>query len=205
MSDWLRHLPLGGRERGDESGVSGDWRPKIAATLSAFSASLATRPDSEWETPTLRRAAGGGVASVRDVLDALVRRLGSTRLELLFPEPRETREPDEILAALDAASTRAARHGGRGSLSELDAVLTSVYDVCHVLGLADPAESLASGAVALGRAAAAPTPLRAVLRDHTITATDAEWQIGRGPEIRGTAMLLVLWLAGRPLRPEFER
>ena len=67
---------------------------------------------------------------------------------------------------------------------------------------------LASGAVALRRAAAAPTPIKAVISGHSLHATDAAWTIGHGPALVGTADQLIRFLAGighwapRPARPD---
>ena len=55
---------------------------------------------------------------------------------------------------------------------------------------------LASGAVALRRATAAPTPIRAVISGHSLHATDAAWTIGHGPVLVGTADELIRFLAG---------
>jgi hypothetical protein len=58
-------------------------------------------------------------------------------------------------------------------------------------------DPVTSGAVALARAAAAPLPVRAVIRGRTLKATDAGWEFGSGPELAGTARELVLFLYGR--------
>jgi hypothetical protein len=37
----------------------------------------------------------------------------------------------------------------------------------------------------------------AVVRDRTLAPTDADWRIGRGPELPGSAAAIVLFLFGR--------
>lgn len=77
-------------------------------------------------------------------------------------------------------------------IGELGKALLAAYEA----GLMD-ADPVTSGAVALARAAAAPLPIRAVIRDRTLRATDAGWEFGSGPELAGTARELVLFLYGR--------
>lgn len=209
MADFYRYLPLSPRSAVDESGVSRDWRGRTADTASLLADRLETVDLAAWSAPSMRpRSAGTRSDRARDrlpvqeVVEHLVWRLGSSRLELVFPSPPEERTPAELIARLRADALRRRAGAGRKGLGELSAVVTAAFDVTLALGLPSAVDRVSSGAVALGRALTAPTPIRAVLRGHSLTATDAAWTIGAGPELRGTAGELVLWLYGRSTRPE---
>ena len=72
------------------------------------------------------------------------------------------------------------------------------------LGDAVSVDPVASGAVALARSLSAPIAIRAVVTARTLLATDAAWQVGRGPELPGTAAGIVLFLFGRGAVPTPE-
>ncbi|HEY8588535.1 MAG TPA: hypothetical protein VIL55_03175 [Naasia sp.] len=201
MSDLWRNLPLSSRPAEDESTVSSDWRPRTAAALRALADSLTPLPEARWSEPSLRPGRGGVPATVRETIDDLVWRLGASAFERIFPPDRTARSRDDLLADLHHWAHRVER--GRRGIGDLTAVAEHAYDVTLPLGLPDPVDSRGSGAVALARAAAAPTPLRGLLRGRTLAASDAGWRIGTGPEIRGTAAELVAWLSGRAVRPVF--
>ena len=57
------------------------------------------------------------------------------------------------------------------------------------------------GAVAVARALNAPLPIRAVLSDVTLVASDGEWAVGRGEHRRSTGADIVLFLYGRTKLP----
>lgn len=203
MSDLWRNLPLSSRPPEDESTVTSDWRPRTAAALRVLADALVPLPVERWGEPSLRPAPAGGTATVQGAIDDLVWRLGAPRLERLFPTDRAVRSRDDLLADLHHRAHLVER--GRRGIGDLVLVAEHAYDVTLPLGLPDPVDPRGSGAVALARAAAAPTPLRAVLRGRTLEATDAGWRIGSGPAIRGSAAELVAWLSGRPVRPVFAR
>ena len=81
----------------------------------------------------------------------------------------------------------------RVRIGHLGAALAEAWETQPDLRV-DP---MTSGAVALARALAAPLPIRAVVKGRTLTATDAGWDFGSGPELAGTARELVLFLYGR--------
>lgn len=127
------------------------------------------------------------VAAVRTNADALLAR---------------TSDPDAGAAFAAALSSRrplAARLRGRdrpATLAELDRIVYAYIALSTRLGAEPQIPPRASGAVALGRAAAAPTPIRAVIAGHSLHATDAGWTFGRGPVLEATAVELLTFLSG---------
>jgi hypothetical protein len=202
MSDVWRDLPLSARARDDESSVTNDWRPRAGQALQALCESLGALPAERWSEPSLTPARRGVTLSVSDTAVELLQALDNRLHGLL---PGDSKPPaDPLLDELQAAARRLLAGEGRKGLGPLKAVVQHCYDIALPLALPDPVESRASGAVALGLAAAAPTPLRGVLAGRSLIADDADWEIGRGPAIRGTAGELVSWLGGRAIRPRFD-
>jgi len=212
LSDFSRHLPLSQRGSGDESTVTNDWRPLTGECLLAVCALLEGVTDEHWDAPGLR--AGW---RVRDVAADLVWRLDSGTLDrvrgalrTIFAgrgSPASGRriiaarlgdsDPHELLRRLRAtAADRLARRGPHG-VGGLRAVVVDGYDLARSLGHPVVFPSSATGAVALASALAASTPIKAVARGRALRATDAEWSVGRGPELTGTAESIILFLAGR--------
>ncbi len=87
--------------------------------------------------------------------------------------------------------------GRRTPLRNLDRAVFAYLSLCARVGAEPVLPRRASGAVALGRAASAPTPIRAVISGHTLRATDAGWSFGAGPVLEATAVELLLFLGGR--------
>jgi hypothetical protein len=202
MSDVWRELPLSARARDDESSVTNDWRPRAGKALEALTVSLSDLPAERWNEPSLTPARRSGPLTVADTAVELLQALDNRLHGLL---PGDSKPPaGPVLDELRAAAQRLIAGEGRKGLGPLKAVVQHCYDITLPLALPDPVESRASGAVALGLAAAAPTPLRGVLAGRSLIADDADWEIGRGPAIRGTAAELVSWLGGRAIRPRFD-
>ncbi len=115
------------------------------------------------------------------------------------------RHPDSAAAdAFDAAlPTPRVRRDGTARptrLAELDRAVYAYLELCERIGVEPHVPPRAAGAVALGRAAAAPTEIRAVIAGHSLRATDADWSFGRGPVLEDTAAALLAFLGGRSLR-----
>lgn len=113
-----------------------------------------------------------------------------------------TAHPDAEAAAVfeaDAAPRRGVlpRRAGRAPLRDLDRAVYAYLDLCARLAAEPDLPPRASGAVALGRAAAAPTPIRAVIAGHALRATDAGWSFGTGPVLEDTAAGLLRFLGRR--------
>ncbi|MBN9607234.1 MAG: hypothetical protein J0G30_11550 [Actinomycetales bacterium] len=108
-------------------------------------------------------------------------------------------EAESALAAVrDLALTSAARHaaGRRVRVRELRAVLLAAWRASDALGAPLELDPVVTGAVALDLAAGARLPIRAVIRDRTLVASDAGWRLGGGEELVGTAREIVTFLAG---------
>ncbi|PZQ90699.1 MAG: hypothetical protein DI534_05745 [Leifsonia xyli] len=115
------------------------------------------------------------------------------------------RHPDDAAAAAFAAATPPPppRRDGRPrpvKLAELDRAVYAYLELCARLELEPEVPARAGGAVALARAASAPTAIRAVIAGHSLRATDADWSFGRGPVLEDTAAALLAFLGGRSLR-----
>jgi uncharacterized protein (TIGR03083 family) len=217
MADFAKYLPLSHRPAGEESGVTSDWSAHIAATLTATADLLAGLTPEQWEAPSL--CAGW---RVRDVAGHLVWRVGSSNRDLVrtaaraylghFIDPNRAidvlsraaaeAEPGDLVARIrEIAAGKASGHGRHG-VSELAEAVVHGYDLARPLGISLPVASTASGSVALFRSLVAPLGVKAVLRRRTLVATDADWSVGRGPAIRGTAEELILFLFGRAPLPD---
>lgn len=112
--------------------------------------------------------------------------------------------PDPEAAEAFEASLRPGRPTRSGKprtvkLAELDRAVYAYLDLTTRLGMPPQLPERAGGAVALGRAAAAPTEIRAVISGYALRATDAGWEFGRGPVLEATAAELLEFLGGRSL------
>ncbi|MGY4859918.1 maleylpyruvate isomerase family mycothiol-dependent enzyme [Cryobacterium sp. AP23] len=218
MAEFARHLPLSLRSVGNESGVNARWAGHVGATVTAIADLLAGLTPDQWETQSL---CGGW--RVRDVAGHLVWRLGSSNRELVgsaarayvghFLRPGRAidkvsrraaeAEPDQLVARLREIAAAKAAGVGRGGITELTEAVVHGLDLAHPLGLTLPIHATAGGAVALRRSLIAPTEIKGVLRTRRLVATDAEWSVGHGSPLRGTAAELILFLFGRgPLPSE---
>ncbi len=97
------------------------------------------------------------------------------------------------LAAFEGA-VASARRRRRVRIGDLGLALVAAYEAGGERLVVDPT---ISGAVCLARALSAPLPVRAVIRDRTLRASDAGWTLGRGADLVGTARELTLFLYGR--------
>ena len=104
-----------------------------------------------------------------------------------------------VRANVDPLTTVLGTAGQVEQLQHAVAVRPENGDLTARLGLPPQLPKRASGAVALGRAAAAPTEIRAVIFGHSLRATDADWEFGRGPVLEATAAELLEFLGGRSL------
>jgi len=212
MSDFSRYLPLSQGGSGDESAVTNDWRPLTGECLLLICTTLEDASNEQWDAPSLR--AGW---RVRDVAADLAWRLDSSALDRARRRLRAIRvgrgsptggqrdiaarlgdaDPHEILGRLRAiAADRLALRGPHG-VAALLAVVVDGYDLARSVDRPLAFPSTATGAVALASALTASTPIKAVAGGRALRATDAQWTVGRGPELSGTAESIILFLAGR--------
>lgn len=223
MSDIGRYLPLSQRPQHDESGVSGNWAPQIAAVLRSTADLLdssTTGNAPSWDSPAARAG-----YSVRDTVGhILVHRTFSDRagrrerlLASLAPVltsgatlERRQREksravasasPQELVRALRDAAAVASSPASHATLRELSFVVVDAFDIARSLGHELAMDGATSGAVAIARALVAPLPVRAVLRRRRLSAVGADWEVGTGTQITAPAADIVLFLwqrAGLP-------
>ena len=220
MSDLSKHLPLSQSPRVPESKVTANWSTEIAVILEQVADLLDTLTPEQWESPSMCEG-----WSIRDVAGHIVWRIGSSNRTMFVTMGRAYWGKHlNPMRAMDDLSARAAeasyedlvdriraiaddkRHGtGRVRIGDLIESVVHAYDISHALKADLQLDPRATGAVALARVVMAPTPIKAVLRARTLTATDADWALGRGAALRGTASTLVMFLFGREARPAIDR
>ncbi|WP_353827494.1 hypothetical protein [Agromyces sp. SYSU T0242] len=206
MADLSRYLPLSRRPDVDESGVTADRRDDTAAVLRAIARTVGTGGEALWAGATDR--AGWHVADViaelvggfdrsrtRRAIDAaerFVRGGEARRLEELEP----LAGPEQAARALVDRAREITARDRPTTILELDDAIVAALLVGAAAGTAVPVPARASGAVALRRAAGAPTEIRAVISGHSLRATDAGWEIGHGNPLVDTAEGLLRFLTG---------
>lgn len=206
MADLSRYLPLSRRPDVDESGVSADRRTETAEVLLALATVVRACDDVAWVAPTAR--AGWRVADVaaelvegfdrtrtRRALDAagrIARGGEARRLAELTRLPGPVEGGAAIAERADVIRDRRKPTG----IVELDDAVVAALLIGDAVGVAVPISARASGAVALRRAAAAPTEIRAVISGHRLRATDAGWEFGHGAPLVDTAAGLLRFLTG---------
>ena len=134
---------------------------------------------------------------------ALVRRFAAARFDgdgvnALGVADYAERSTDELLVRVHShlqPSGLTARFGGRIALTD---GLIHHQDIRRALGL--PREVPADRLRAVVRVAPVAPPIRARrrIRGLTLTATDLQWSIGRGPIVTGPGEALLVAVAGRP-------
>ncbi|MET0989402.1 MAG: hypothetical protein ABWY54_02020 [Glaciihabitans sp.] len=216
MSDVARYLPLSQNPREDESGVSSDWSKQLSGVLNSLAAAVDGLSVDELDAASLQPG-----YRVRDVLGHTAWHLGTprrARAKALLRQmavgrqtPAAARRALSVDAArataadptpspaggLRALAAAAAAPGTRSTIADLSVVVVDALDVARSTGRTIPIDGLSTGAVALARSLSAPTPIRAVVRQRTLTASDAGWTVGTGRELRGSAAAIVLFLWGR--------
>ncbi|WP_395244302.1 hypothetical protein ACGGZK_00420 [Agromyces sp. MMS24-K17] len=173
MSDFMRNLPLSWKEQVDESGVHSDRRLEYAEVLEQAAAIADT----------------GAGASVRETDVGRLRvRKGEDAPGADLPTRLRTFAHD-------------ARSGRKVPVRFLSRAVLLYLALAREAEVAPTLAPLTSGAVALYLATAAPTEIRAVIKEHALRATDAGWEFGRGRVLESTAVEMVEFLGGRSLTP----
>ncbi len=219
MSDFARFLPLSQGSRQPEPRVTGNWSSEIAVILEQVADLLDDLTPEQWES---RSMCDGW--RIRDVAGHIVWRLGSSTGRMIATGGRawfgKRLNPMDAISDVSIQAAEASyedlvdrireiaddkRMGrGRGRIGELTEAVVHAYDISHALGVDLRLNPGATGAVALARILVAPTPIKAVLRARTLTATDAGWRFGQGPALSGTASTLIQFLFGRRARPTLD-
>ena len=192
MSDIPKYLPLSQRPRRDESAVTANWAGHVAALLQPLADSVEQATDEQW--PEIADAANQALwLSTR------------SRIAGFSPRARPTLPRAEAAAGLREAARAAAAPGAKRGIRHLAAAVVGTWDIGRTTGRAVHVDPVASGAVALARSLAAPTPIRAVVTVRTLEAVDADWRVGTGPTLASTASEIVLFLYGRGGLPAESR
>ncbi len=206
MADFARYLPLSQRSGIDERGVTSDRRVPTATVLRAIAGALRSRRRRRrgsrastttrrpWPTPSPTSSRASTVSPARRALDSAQHALGMSGRAPAVDVPVEGIA--DAAAVLEARAVTITDRPQPTRLVELDDAVVAAVRIGDALGRPIAVPPLASGAVALRRATAAPTPIRAVISGHSLHATDAAWTIGHGPVLVGTADELIRFLAG---------
>lgn len=193
------------------SRVAGDWSAHIATSLDRTAAMLEGLGPEQWDEPSLCEG-----WRVRDVAGHLIWRLGSSTWELLrtgagsyfgrHVDPaaavaeigvREGSRPVEELARdLRSIAESKVRARQRVSIAELTEAVVHAYDMSEALGEELRLSPRSTAAVVMARLRA-PGPGRTLARSYSLAATDARWELGRGPRIEATAAQITMHVFDR--------
>ncbi len=187
MDDLARRLPLSMRDRGDESGISGDWSPRTRGILLQL-ADLAEELGTEGlERPSLR--ADRSLRQAAEEPLAALRRGAAT-------------DHDDLPAALRSAAIALGGDRRSRGVRPLCAAVVALLEVATALDERLELDPVTTGAVAVAQAYSGPLPARLLARERTLVATDAGWSVGRGPLIEAPAAAIILGLYGRAALPQ---
>lgn len=180
MADLAGYLPFSGRPRRDESNVTSDRRTAVAALVDQAAQLTAGRPDAAVLAGAFLHTSGLTADAPTD---------GTTPVRL-------------------AATAAVVRAGRRRSIRVLVRTTEALLRLAGDVGAAPEIPDDVSGAVALSRAGTAPFERRAAISGHTVRATDAGWEFGRGPVLEAPALTIVSFLLGvgdePPRRPRAQ-
>ena len=194
----------------------GDWSAHIATTLDRLTQLLAQLSDEQWHAPSLCDQ-----WTVRDVVGHLVWRLGSSNFELLRTgvgsgmstmlnansaianiAMHEAERPiSELIEKLNEIATDKLAGHGRTDLIELTEAVVHAYDISEALEQPLRLSPRSTGLVALARQRTRARGTK-ITRERSLRATDAAWQIGRGPALDATAAQIIGHLFGRTQLPQ---
>jgi hypothetical protein len=194
VSGFSRFLPLSQREPADEAGVSSDRRRGLADVLERAADLIATAgPSSAALTRSFLDVAGlQGDAAPLTAADAGPAPITAGAPGLGVQHPGAATQDVALLRAIAAR----VRDGRRRSIRSLSAAVRALLILARELRRDPRLDPLIAGAAALYAAGSAPADRRAVIRGHTVRATDAEWAFGQGPVLEGTATAIAAFLLG---------
>ena len=213
MNDLSGYFPLSQRPKRDETGVTNNWAKARGTILLELAGILGELSPADWELPGLPPG-----WSIRDAVGELVwlagtgwasrasqtwgRSLTEWRPQAAVVESFAREQQGDLAARVHGIATDDLAPGAKRSVRELSPAVVAAFELSTVLGRPVTIDPIASGAVALARGLGGPVEVRAVTSARTLVATDADWRVGRGPELPGTASALVLFLFGRGRPPE---
>jgi hypothetical protein len=181
MADAAQYLPFSNRPRRDETAVTSDRRAAVAGLIEEAARITAGRPDAALLAGAFLHTSG-----------------------LTDDAPAEGTTPERL-----AATARAVRAGKRRSIRILARTTEALLRLAAAAGEEPIIGFDVSGAVALARAGTAPFERRAVISGHTVRASDAGWEFGRGPVLEAPALTILSFLLcvgdEPPRRPPSER
>ena len=187
------YFPLSQRPRRDETSVSSNWARHSGTVLLELAGLLESLSPTDWQAESLREG-----VSVRDVVAELVWLETTTALQRRIKRSVPSNDgPDALITQVRELSTSALAPTATRSIAHLSHAVVAAYEVARATRHPLAIDQLASGAVALARGLSGPVGARAVTRERTLVATDADWTVGRGPAIEGTAEAIVLFLFNR--------
>ena len=187
------YFPLSQRPRRDETSVSSNWARHSGTVLLELTGLLESLSLTDWQAESLREG-----VSVRDVVAELVWLETTTALHRRLKRSAPSNDgPDALITQVRELSTSALAPTATRSIAHLSHAVVAAYEVARATRHPLAIDQLASGAVALARGLSGPVGARAVTRERTLVATDADWTVGRGPAIEGTAEAIVLFLFNR--------
>lgn len=183
------------------SRVAGDWSAHIATTLDRTAAMLEHLPAERWDEPSTCEG-----WRIRDVAGHLIWRLGSSTWDMLRSGAgsyfgrhmtpagaiaeigvREGSRPvEELAAGLREIADGKVGARQRVSIAELTEAVVHAYDMSEPLGLDLRLSPRSTAAVVMARLKV-PGGGRTIARSYSLAATDARWEVGRGPRIEATA------------------
>jgi uncharacterized protein (TIGR03083 family) len=183
--------------------------PAVRATRLSVADLLESLTAGEWDAPSLcpgwrvRDVAGhlGLVPRITawDLIGAAPRgRFNPHRINTVLARREGAHPPEQIVATIRAHAGDRRTAAGLDTRNSLFDVIVHSQDIALPLGrsLAIPPEHSRLG---LQRVWEMGWPFRARKRlaGRTLRATDTDWSVGAGPEVRGPALALLLLLTGR--------
>ena len=188
VNDMSSYFPLSQRPKRDETDVTNNWARHRGTVLLDLAGLLDELSDDQVAGATLDIA---GVVTELEWLST------TSRAARLLRRARPQTVRGELGGRVRALSTADLSSGARRSVADLGDAVVAAYEIASATGHPIAVDPVASGAVALARGLGGPVGARAVTRERTLVATDADWRVGHGPELPGTAEAIVLFLYGR--------
>jgi uncharacterized protein (TIGR03083 family) len=197
----------------DTQDVLDGWSAVRAETLD-LGDRLADLNNEQWDSPSLcpawrirdvmahLTAGAEGAFGIRAVFGGLLRHgFDYNRWIAVDGQRRGRQEPTVILQAFRTTAEYAAPSAGK-PITALTHVLVHGQDICRPLGIQRDLDEAHLVPVANFVASSFIFRAKNRIAGLKLTATDADWSYGDGPEVRGQAEALVMMMAGRSIALE---